>query len=82
MQKLLFYFLVLINIIYTYQYIADSNYIKLIRPKSTDNYLNININLRDIKKCDICKLRVNINEYIPENCTIPIGCPFYRKNIN
>lgn len=80
MQKLLFYLVLIINIIYTYQYIGESNYIKLRQHIPTDNkYLNINHNL---KNCNICKLRVNINEYIPENCTLPIGCPFNRKNIN
>ena len=82
MRKLLFYILILINIIYTYQYIADINYIKLKPPNHGDNYLNINPNLQNIKKCDICKLKINIKEYIPENCTIPLGCPFNRKNIN
>ena len=76
MQKLLFYLVLLINIIYTYQYIGESNYIKLRTQNSPDN------NLHNFKKCNICKLRVNIDEYIPENCTIPIGCPFNRKNIN
>jgi len=73
MQKSLFYLLLLINIIYTFQYIGESNFIKLKTPSSVDN---------NFKKCNICKLRVNINEYIPENCTLPIGCPFNRKNIN
>ena len=73
MQKSLFYLVFLINIIYTFQYIGESNFIKF----KTQNSLNNNF-----KKCDICKLRVNINEYIPENCTLPIGCPFNRKNIN
>lgn len=76
MQKSLFYLVLLINIIYTYQYIGESNYIKLRIQNSKDN------NLHKFKKCNICKLRVNINEYIPENCTIPIDCPFNRKNIN
>lgn len=82
MQKSLSFVVFLINIIYTYQYIADSNYVKLRTTYHTDNYLNINPNLQNIKKCNICKLRINIKEYIPENCTIPIGCPFNRKNIN
>lgn len=82
MQKLLSFVVFLINIIYTYQYIVDSNYIKLRTTYHTDNYLNINPKLQNIKKCNICKLRINIKEYIPENCTIPIGCPFNRKNIN
>ena len=83
MQKLLLFILILINIVFSYQYIADTNYIRL-RDGSNhnDNYLNINPNLKNIKKCNICKLKVNIKEYIPENCTIPIGCPFNRKNIN
>ena len=72
MQKSLFYLIILINIIYTFQYIEKSHFIKLKMPSSIDNF----------KKCNICKLRVNINEYIPENCTLPIGCPFNRKNIN
>lgn len=72
MQKSLFYLLLLINIIYTFQYIGENHFIKLKMPSSIDNF----------KKCNICKLRVNINEYIPENCTLPIGCPFNRKNIN
>lgn len=82
MQKLLSFVVFFINIIYTYQYIVDSNYIKLRTTYHTDNYLNINPKLQNIKKCNICKLRINIKEYIPENCTIPIGCPFNRKNIN
>jgi|SaaInl85LU_5_DNA_1037374.scaffolds.fasta_scaffold04262_2 hypothetical protein len=82
MHKLLFFIVILINVINSYQYIADSNYIKLRNTYHNDNYLNINPNLKNIKKCNICKLRVNIKEYIPENCTIPIGCPFNRKNIN
>lgn len=76
MQKLLFFTIILIKIIYTYQYITNNNYISL-RYSSSNND-----NLKNIKKCNICKLKVNIKEYIPENCTIPIGCPFNRKNIN
>jgi hypothetical protein len=64
---------------YSYQYIVDSNYIKLRETNFGDNYLNINPKLNNVKKCDICKLKVNIKEYIPINCTIPIGCPFNRK---
>ena len=82
MQKLLFVIVILINVIYSYQYIADSNYIRLRNTYHSDNYLNINPNLKNIKKCNVCKLKVNIKEYIPENCTIPIGCPFNRKIIN
>lgn len=82
MHKLLFFIIILINVINSYQYIADSNYIKLRNTYHSDNYLNINPNLKNIKNCNICKLRVNIKEYIPENCTIPIGCPFNQKNIN
>ena len=39
MHKLLFYILILINIIYTYQYIADINYIKL-KPKKQRSAIN------------------------------------------
>ena len=82
MKKTLFLFLFLIKIIFSYQYLANSNYIKSINNNINhdDNYLNINPNLRNIKKCNICNIKVNIKECIPINCTIPNGCPFNRKN--
>lgn len=41
-----------------------------------------NLLLRNnIVKCNICNLNVDKSGYIPENCTIPLGCPYNKEKI-
>jgi len=40
---------------------------------------NITPKLLDNRICPICKLKINIKSNIPENCSIPIGCPYNIK---
>ncbi len=39
----------------------------------------ITLKIPDQRICPICKLQINIKSIIPENCTIPIGCPYNKK---
>ena len=46
------------------------------------SYNNHNLKLRTTFICDVCKLKIDTKYYIPENCTLPIGCPFNIKTNN
>lgn len=43
--------------------------------------LKNNINSINIIKCKICNMIIDTKYYIPENCTIPQGCPYNIKDI-
>jgi len=80
------------NIYYSYTNsiycIIDKNFKKTrLNSYHDDKYLNlkpktITLQLPDERKCSICKTIINIKLRIPENCTIPEGCPFNRKKNN
>ena len=42
--------------------------------------LKANLNTEFTVKCKICNLVINTKYYIPENCTIPYGCPYNIKS--
>lgn len=68
------------NNAYIYNSIVDINYQKKNLKLNSDNYLNLKNPTTKI--CNICKLKIDTKYYIPENCTLPIGCPFNIKTNN
>ena len=69
--------------------IVDNNYnhnnIKI--NNYNDKYLDlkpkiVTLKLPDERVCSICKLKINVKLSIPENCTIPLGCPYNKKTKN
>lgn len=50
--------------------------------KSCKLHNNLNLKLRTTYICNVCKLKIDTKYYIPENCTLPIGCPFNLKTNN
>jgi|UniRef100_A0A6C0JNF2 hypothetical protein len=44
--------------------------------------LKANLNSDFTVKCKICNLVIDRKYYIPENCTIPYGCPYNIKSEN
>tara|TARA_B110000483_G_C17887745_1_gene424232 strand:+ start:109 stop:330 length:222 start_codon:yes stop_codon:yes gene_type:complete len=70
-MKIILIIAVFIDNIYHNGYVANI--------KIKNNNYNINPNMCNVKKCNVCKLNVDIKDYIPINCTIPVGCPFNQK---
>ena len=69
---------------YSRMSIADKSYQRAQSYLFGDSYLDIKpkkkIILADERVCEICREKINVKREIPYNCTIPIGCPFSKKN--
>ena len=67
--------------------IIDNNYNNIKINNYNDKYLDlkpktVTLKLPDQRVCSICKLKINVKLTIPENCTLPLGCPYNKKTKN
>ena len=61
--------------------IATFIYYPIIK-KYISSFKNFGSKILDLNTNKICKLKINVKLSIPENCTIPLGCPYNKKTKN